>query len=305
MSGLVAELQRDALSRDVAVQDLLRKAKAVAIKLDQSEIQSWLESELNGYSDDQYDQIPTYRHIRTELKGFNPYRGWLPIMLGDDDLDRIVNTRRLSQSAASLNHLVDSQGNNGPLALNLTPKNLTLMQQAIGEETDIRGFIERSAIIAILDAVRTRVLDWALELERRNVHGDDMSFSPAEKTAAATVTIANIENFSAGAIGSVASGAMINVNQTVGVKPEAIGLIVSLIADLQAKQTDAAVFDVLRPEIEEIKRELSGQRSPTAIKAALTSMKTILEGAAGSTVATAAPAIAEFTHRLATIIGLI
>ena len=50
MTGLVEQLQADAMNSAVSVADLLRKAKAVAIKLNQNELVGWLESEMSGYA---------------------------------------------------------------------------------------------------------------------------------------------------------------------------------------------------------------------------------------------------------------
>lgn len=304
MTGLVQELQRDALSKDVKIEDLLRKAKAVAVKLGQTEIQAWLNAELEGYRNVSKEQIPAYRHVYAQLKGFNPYQGWLPIVLKDDELDELINSRHLTESIASLSHLID-RDSNGPFALNLAPSNAAIIQKAIDEEVEIKNFVERGAIVSILDAIRTKVLEWALELEKSGIKGENMSFSASEKNAAATITIANIENFAAGAIGHIGAGTTIHVDQTIGVKSEIIGQIASLISDLRAKQTDLPLLKTLQPEIDAIQNELSGKRNPTAIKATLSSMKNILEGAAGSALAASSPEIVHFIERLGKLIGLI
>jgi len=49
MPSLVEELQRDALNANAKVSDLLRKAKAIAVKLELPELEEWVEHELNGY----------------------------------------------------------------------------------------------------------------------------------------------------------------------------------------------------------------------------------------------------------------
>jgi hypothetical protein len=61
----------------------------------------------------------------------------------------------------------------------------------------------KSTIRGILDAVRNEVLRWSLELERRGVLGEGMTFSPEEKTRAAAVSY-HIGTFS-GVLGNVSS----------------------------------------------------------------------------------------------------
>ena len=82
MTSLVTELQREALDRSVPAADLLRKALVAARKLKIEGIQSWLKSELNGYSNS--EEIPEYRSVHGEIKALNPYNGlWMPIMFPD------------------------------------------------------------------------------------------------------------------------------------------------------------------------------------------------------------------------------
>ena len=77
--SLVTEVQREALDRSVPAVDLLRKAFVAARKLKIEGIQSWLKSELNGYSNS--EEIPEYRAVHGEIKAFNPYNGmWVPIL---------------------------------------------------------------------------------------------------------------------------------------------------------------------------------------------------------------------------------
>ena len=56
MGGIVLELQRDALTPEVDVITLLRKALLISKKLSLVDFESWINKELNGYSDD--DQVP-------------------------------------------------------------------------------------------------------------------------------------------------------------------------------------------------------------------------------------------------------
>jgi hypothetical protein len=92
----------------------------------------------------------------------------------------------------------------------------SLIQSLVEMGAQTREFWHRttpSAIKGLVDAVKTRVLDWALALEEQGVHGEGMSFSPEEQQRAAPVTIhlnGNIENF-AGVMGSGTA----NVTQTI------------------------------------------------------------------------------------------
>ena len=54
--------------------------------------------------------------------------------------------------------------------------------------------VPRSALVAIVDHVRTTVLDWALELEQRGIAGDGRSFTQREREAASNASV-SIQNF--------------------------------------------------------------------------------------------------------------
>ncbi|MEO0541525.1 MAG: hypothetical protein AAFZ80_11770, partial [Cyanobacteria bacterium P01_A01_bin.105] len=83
MNSLVLELQRDALDSSISVLDILRKAYVVARKLDIEQFQKWIELELNGYNE---HSIPDYRSVKGQLRAWNPYHGWHPIVTYDQSL---------------------------------------------------------------------------------------------------------------------------------------------------------------------------------------------------------------------------
>jgi hypothetical protein len=109
MSSIVLELQRDAITPSVSILNLLRKALIVARKLGLSEFQQWIELELNGYNG---QAIPEYRVIRGQIRGWNPYHGWQPIVTYDKDwLEVYERVCRCSihQSVSELAALVESE----------------------------------------------------------------------------------------------------------------------------------------------------------------------------------------------------
>jgi len=67
--SLVEQLQAEALDRSVPTEDLLRKAKVVAAKLDLPDFLAWIEKELGGY--DAGDAVPSYRVVSGEVRGWN------------------------------------------------------------------------------------------------------------------------------------------------------------------------------------------------------------------------------------------
>lgn len=110
MSGLIEEVQRDALDPAVLVSTLLRKAKVAAAKLNLAATETWVEYELNGYPNGA--ELPQYRELQGKPMALNPYRGWIPIILGDADLDRSLSTCPIAQSIASMEALLKENKTN-------------------------------------------------------------------------------------------------------------------------------------------------------------------------------------------------
>src|SRR3546814_19761497 len=65
-------------------------------------------------------------------------------------------------------------------------------------------------LAAIVDSVRTKVLDWSLALEQEGILGDGLSFSEREKSIATTQSI-RLDNFQ-GVLGSVRHGGQVKQN---------------------------------------------------------------------------------------------
>ena len=79
------------------VLNIAAKAYLVAKKLKLKEFEEWLNQEQNGYK----KEIPEYRNITGEIKAWNPYHGWIPMILSAKVAD-IVSRRPIPNSISSL-----------------------------------------------------------------------------------------------------------------------------------------------------------------------------------------------------------
>lgn len=86
--GIVIELQREALDESISIESLMRKAYLVARKLNLKDFEEWISQEQNGYK----QEVPEYRNIGGEIKAWNPYHGWIPMVLSADITDLISKT---------------------------------------------------------------------------------------------------------------------------------------------------------------------------------------------------------------------
>lgn len=108
--SIILELQQQAIDSNIDILSLLRKALLVSRKLELADFEQWVNNKLNGYQDT--DKIPDYRKIRGELKGWNPYNGWIPVLIPDPDTEKILCQKRTFDSIPSLCSLIESKESN-------------------------------------------------------------------------------------------------------------------------------------------------------------------------------------------------
>jgi hypothetical protein len=200
--SLVLELQELASNSSNDIRDLLRKALLVATKLKVDDFRDWIECELNGYGD---RDVPDYRTTRAELKAFNPYRGYIPFLIKDDNLYDKVTQVELRESISSLVSLLDKDTGEGGRHLMIPFSNQMKMFLTEGQDVYMEPirFIGSNIIARIIDAVRTMILDWSLKLESEGILGAGLSFSEEEKQKASNSPQIHIDNFQ-GILGDVA-----------------------------------------------------------------------------------------------------
>ena len=287
MASLVDELQRDALNQHVGVSNLLRKAKTIAVKLDLSELEKWVQNELNGYQSGA--DVPEYRVIVGQLQGFNPYHGWRPVQFNKTVTEQQFTKRHITSQVAELESLV-TKSSDGQLQVPLSAEAQHLLGTVTGFDFEFTTSISASDVVGILDAIRNALLDWSLKLEKLGVKGEGMSFSDDERKRAhlpqAVYNIGKIETFT-GNMGSGSGNFSVEGN-TVNVMPKAA--IESLIHKIRDNEAQLG----LEPEFSrELHQALDGlqtevkatQPSAKRINGFLASVRGIAEKAAGSLVA--------------------
>lgn len=208
MATLVLELQKDAMDSSVALTDLLRKAFVVAKKLRITEFQRWVECELNGYSDDS-EEIPPYREVTGEIRAWNPYHGWVPVIIRDENTSKKLQTAKIGQPISELEIIKKDKDGKGIFYIPLSQSVENWLMKGNRPHLKAGLHISENIIHGILDVVRNTVLDWALKLEEEGILGTGLSFTAQEKEKAQANPSINIQNFQ-GILGNVSSS---NVSQ--------------------------------------------------------------------------------------------
>ncbi|MEM7203919.1 MAG: hypothetical protein AAF628_26900 [Planctomycetota bacterium] len=296
MSKIVLELQRDALDSAVSISDLLRKSLLVARKLGLTDFEAWVKKEMDGYGS---EQPPDYRIARGEVRAWNPYHGWQPVIFQDpDEADRLCR-RAFGDSVAQLEDLIGRGGDDksGTFHIPLPQGMQRQLDRAVDfpVPTNYSLFTERTALVRALDAVRNVVLNWAIELEQQEILGDGLSFTPQEKSHAAAPSL-NVNNFFGTVHGSQFQQGNATATQTISNDQwiDSVRDVVNeLRRDLQRLDLDDLRSRELQAEVATAEVQLdSPSPKRSIVSECLGSARRILEGAGGTLAAQLATKIA-------------
>lgn len=183
--GIVIELQREALEDNISIESLMRKAYLVARKLNLKEFEEWINQEQNGYD----GQVPEYRYISGEIKAWNPYHGWIPMVLSADVAD-MISKMPIPTSISELQDVYNSSDSTIGLSVN------GKLTEWFNEHTNFmptkyQFFSSKSELYRIMSTVRNKILDWALLLDENGIVGEGMTFTDVEKKTAQNTQVIN------------------------------------------------------------------------------------------------------------------
>lgn len=183
MDSLVLELQRDVLDRTIHLSDLLRKALLVSRKLKIKDIEEWLNDELNGY---ETRSVPSYRMVTGELKAFNPYRGWIPVDMGGE-LHASMCEHPARDSVSQIIDLVE-RTETGTVMVKFPADLNTAFRNLMRTDFEPALHVPVHKLVRILDVTKTKIMEFALDLEARGILGEGIRFSKAEEQLAQSIT---------------------------------------------------------------------------------------------------------------------
>lgn len=183
MKPAVIELQEMVMDNNIDLTACLRRSLAISSKLGLEPFKRWTSLELNGYGDTNIRDYPDYRVIRGSLVARNPYNGLIPFFIDNEKMMKDLTTIYIREPVGSLVHVL--QNSNGTLEFPVTPGvQASLMKMQEWPALEVTRKISPGSIEAILDRVRTQMLNFALELENRGVLGDGIYFSETEREEA-------------------------------------------------------------------------------------------------------------------------
>ncbi|WP_243338583.1 AbiTii domain-containing protein [Anaeromyxobacter soli] len=307
MPSLLEQLQREALDSSTSVASLLRKLKVAAVMLEKEDAVTWVDHELSGYPEDA--ELPAYRVIRGRPQFLNPMVGWCPLMVNDSHGRELMSRHRARQRISELEELARQSASEGGLVVPYPSALIQDIERSVGFEIGGAGVaVERSTVVGILDAVRTRALDWALALWRAGVRGEESgSFSRGDREAASTVMYNVVVGGPfTGNVGSVSGGATVHATH---VGPATVETLTQLASQIEQHAGEMSLSEPERGRLERDVAELRQEiRRPapdvSVLGRVLSSIRAIAENAAGGLIASgilhvmARPEIAALIQRV-------
>lgn len=209
--SLLREIQKDAVNSNVSVSDLLRKCKILAYRLGNEEFKSWVEFELNGYESDHL--VPEYRILYVGSKGhfvgsfgksFN--NADIPTHGLPEELRKICTKASFTNPIAALeSYAVNDKNGHLTQSWNLA----ILAKYGSNMYSDLNCIqawkvIPIAAVIGIVDTVKTKILNFVLEIEIINPEAGEaeLNSNPIPQDQVSQIFNINIS----GNVGNLASG---------------------------------------------------------------------------------------------------
>ena len=190
--SLLRDIQEAAIDEQSQVATLLRKCKVLAARLGSEEFSRWIDNELNGYEN--LDQLPPYRvlNVRSYGEFVGPFgrqmkNAPIPPSALPEVLREGIQTSKIGMPISTLTSLSTDETSS---RLSWPPDVVSIYGGRIYEGMNCLiawQLLPRSALLAILDTVRTRVLNFALEIEKEYPNAGEAAINanpvPEEKVS--------------------------------------------------------------------------------------------------------------------------
>jgi len=259
--SLLRDIQNSAIDEGSQVATLLRKCKVLAVRLGSKEFGRWVDNELNGYED--LDELPPYRVLR--VRSYGHFVGYghevknapiAPSVLPEEIRD-FSETSMINMPISALASLAESGSDSRD---SWAPDIVRLVGGDIYENLNCVSAwkaLPRASLIGIIDTVRTRILNFALEIESENPDAGEAQAKsnpiPEDKVSQVfhTYITGNVQNLATGSS---------NFKQTATVNSSVSDeLFQNLLSAVMRASADAKVVAEVAGSIEEM-RDARGTR---------------------------------------------
>jgi hypothetical protein len=199
--SLLRKIQNATIEPKYHLADILRMCKILAARLDHKGFKEWINRELNGYPED--ETLPDYRVLKNldlcgDFYGYN--FKWsnasIPLLSLYENLRELLSEVPVPFSVSALENIISqaNQGNQSVLYSHLSSDVTSLLRSNTYEGcycSKAWASIPTAELVAILDIVKNRVLEFALEIEAENPNAGDVDLGEKPIPDAVTNTIFN------------------------------------------------------------------------------------------------------------------
>ena len=190
--GLFHDIQAQVVSEDSSLASILLKLRLLASRLDSEPLAVWVRQELEGYT---AGTVPPYRIVNVAYRGTfsGPFGSGvkdapIPPALIDKVAGKGWTQHEMTESISSIGQL--AQG-----TLKLDCANLILLLQgkvyADYACNEVAGIISAPDLIRILDVVRSKILDFTIEMERTDPTVGEISLDRRSASSDSMAVAAN------------------------------------------------------------------------------------------------------------------
>ena len=273
MSSLVLDLQQEILKADCDILNALRKAHIIAIKLKLTEFDAWIQSELNGYEANQ-DEIPDYRKISGQLKAWNPYHGWIPVIMQDSRLEEVLCHRKMTDSIGDIVELYSKSKGNIILTFSADVAAKLDSWCDAPFNTNYSLHVSKHHLKSIVDKVINYLMEWTLKLEENGIVGENMRFNETESASAKDIP-QQINYYGPVINGNINSSQIVSGNNnTATYSTQAISDALNEIRNaLKKEQIAGEDMENALEMLSDISDKVEHNKKPSIIKSALVGLK--------------------------------
>ena len=274
MSSIVLELQQELLQKDCDVLQVLRKAHVIAIKLKLNEFDEWIQSELNGYKTNQ-ELIPEYRQIRGQLKAWNPYHGWVTVIMQNSKLEKNICYHKMADPIGDIIELYSKS--NGNLIMTFSAEVAAKLDSWTDApfSTNYSLHVSNHLLKSIIDKVINCLMEWTLKLEENGIIGENMTFNETESATAKEIPQQVNHYYGTVIHGNISRSQIVSGdNNTIAYNAKAVADAVKEIREsLEQEMISGEDMESAVELLDEISDKIEQNKKPGIIKSALIGLK--------------------------------
>lgn len=224
--SLLHDIQESVIDDKSSISPILLKVRLLAARLQSNVLETWVKHESEGYPTDA--ELPDYRILPVHYSGSfaGPFgsgvnNAQIPSYLiqhfaGEDWL-----TSKTRSSVAEIENLLGSASKSGTFQMSNSANLILLLNGKVFPEyscMEVQGHVGKSQMSAILNSVRSKVLDLVIKIENELPQAADIGVGKPEKAVSKSDSdkISNISNSVIYSIHNTGASASIQLNVGVG-----------------------------------------------------------------------------------------